>query len=109
MNHSCDPNTVINPLSNNCDEYEHYATKDIKIADEIYCSYFQFDYECDGHSFDCGCGALKCYKSIRGFKNLSLADQVELLPVTYPMVVSTWLKDNPKIVLIEDLKVPEGI
>lgn len=109
MNHSCDPNTVIVVLNDDLDEYEHYATRDIKVGDEIYCNYIQFDYECDGHSFECGCGSSKCYKTIRGFKNLNLKDQVEILPIIYPMVIKAWLKDNPKIVLINDLKIPGGL
>ena len=109
MNHSCDPNTISIIQNGDPLDYQHIAMKDINVGDEILCTYLQFDYECDGHQFQCLCGSDKCYKSIRGFKNLSLVDQVGLLHIVYPDIVKAWLKDNPKIVLIEDLKVPEGI
>lgn len=108
-NHSCDPNSVCVVLNEEQDEYEYYATRDIKEGEEVDCNYIQFDYECDGHTFECQCGSPKCYKSIRGFKNLSFVDKLDLLPIMYPMVVEAWLQDNPEIVLIDDLRTPSGL
>lgn len=95
MNHSCDPNTYTIVLSEDCDDFENYAARDISFGEEISVNYLEFDYECDGHSFDCLCNLSRCYKSIRGFKNLNLAQKIILLPKTYPNVIKAWLRDNP--------------
>lgn len=55
------------------------------------------------------CGSPKCYKHINGFKNISLKEQVGLLHTVYPQVAQYWLRDNPNIVLVEDLNMPSSI
>ena len=55
MNHSCAPNTisVVYPGDAENGRYATQAATDIKAGDEITCNYLLFDWDCDGHSFDC--------------------------------------------------------
>ena len=76
MNHSCDPSSVSLNLNEGEDEFDQYILRDIEEGEEVSCNYAQYDYECDGHFFECGCGSPKCYKVVRGFKGLNLAQQI---------------------------------
>lgn len=79
MNHSCDANTIsiVYPGDEQFNRYYNRAVKDIRAGDEITANYLYFDWDCDGHSFDCLCGAKNCHKHIRGFKDLDFASQLE--------------------------------
>ncbi len=78
MNHSCDANTisVAYPGDVEINKYYTHAAKDIKAGDEITCNYLLFDWDCDGHSFDCLCGAAGCFGHIGGFADLPFEAQV---------------------------------
>lgn len=107
MNHSCLANSYSYNYS--ATHYLQIATKDIMIGDEITCNYLLFDYTCDGHQFTCGCSSAKCYSNIRGFKNLTLDDQIELLNNTDECVKDEWLADNPNIIIIDDMQIDANI
>jgi hypothetical protein len=80
MNHSCAPNTisVVYPGDAENGRYATQAATDIKAGDEITCNYLLFDWDCDGHSFDCLCGAKECFGRIGGFGNLPFEKQLRL-------------------------------
>ena len=84
LNHSCDFNIIFSQkretIYNNVFQFDSIAYKDIKEGDELTCNYFHFDYECDGHVFECKCGYKNCYGLINGFKNLTLEQQIEIMP-----------------------------
>jgi hypothetical protein len=102
MNHSCDYNSISSATREtnepNKFEYDHIASKDINVGDELTCNYLHFDYECHGHSFECMCGFEKCYNYINGFKNCSLEQQVELLPYVDLNMLEIFKVDNPNII-----------
>jgi hypothetical protein len=81
MNHSCDANTIsmVLPGDASLNRYCNRAAKDIRAGDEITANYLFFDWDCDGHSFDCLCGAPSCFRHIRGFKELDFATQLKYL------------------------------
>ncbi|MFO1471831.1 MAG: SET domain-containing protein [Turneriella sp.] len=81
MNHSCDATSisVVYPGDEKLNRYFNRAAKDIKPGDEITANYLFFDWDCDGHSFDCLCGSPNCFKHIRGFKDLDFATQLSFI------------------------------
>jgi len=81
MNHSCDANTIsiVYPGDESINRYYNRASKDIRKGDEITANYLFFDWDCDGHSFDCLCGAPHCFKHILGFKDLDFDTQLRYL------------------------------
>ena len=101
MNHSCNHNTISSETRTtsipNCFEYDQIAVKDIHEGDEITCNYLHFDYECDGHTFDCLCGSTNCYRKISGFKNCTLKQQLELLPHVDEIMFEQFKKENNDI------------
>lgn len=78
MNHSCDANTISMMYPGDAEKMRYYthAAKDIAAGDEITCNYLLFDWDCDGHSFDCLCGASGCFGHIGGFTDLSFQRQL---------------------------------
>lgn len=78
MNHSCDANTISMMYEGDAENMRYYthAAKDIAAGDEITCNYLLFDWDCDGHSFDCLCGAKNCFGHIGGFTDLSFERQL---------------------------------
>jgi len=102
MNHSCDANTISSDTrtteESNKFEFDQIAFKDIYVGDEITCNYLHFDYECDGHSFECMCGSENCHKYINGFKNCPLEQQVSLLPYVEHYMLEVFKADNPNII-----------
>jgi hypothetical protein len=78
MNHSCDPSTISVAYAGDVEINKYYtqAAKDLKAGDEITCNYLLFDWDCDGHSFDCLCGAAECFGRIAGFAGLPFDAQV---------------------------------
>ncbi len=85
------------------------AIKDINIGDELTCNYLLYDYECDGHQFDCNCGCSNCYKHIKGFKNLSLEEKVKILHLVDINVLEQFKEDNPNIIIIDNNKLPNSL
>lgn len=111
MNHSCDPTTVManeQTLSNGDVTY-CAATKDIDVGTELTCDYNLFDYECNGHTFTCGCKSPKCYGYIGGFKHLPMSKQVELLHTVDEVVRERFATDNPDMIIIHDNKLPSCV
>lgn len=93
MNHSCDPTIICENQSDT--KYNVIAYKNINKGDEITCDYALFDYECNGHVIEvCGCGSSKCRGSIRGFKNLDIEMQLNLLPLVDGDIYNLFLVDN---------------
>ena len=82
MNHSCDPSSVsrdvVDSSTNTVIAYEQIATRDLHPGDEITCDYTLFDWDCDGHQFECTCGSHNCYGFVGGFSSLPAATQAEL-------------------------------
>lgn len=78
MNHSCDANTISMVYPGDAEKMRYYthAAKDIAAGDEITCNYLLFDWDCDGHSFDCLCGARGCFGHIGGFNDLPFEAQL---------------------------------
>jgi len=107
MNHSCDSNTISSTTREtgepNKFEYDQIAIKDINVGDEITCNYLHFDYECDGHSFECKCGCKNCYHYINGFKNCSLEQQIHFLPYVDVNMLEIFKADNPDIIFKETI------
>jgi hypothetical protein len=86
MNHSCDPSTLSLNITDDTGEivgYIQVATRDLSPGDEITCDYVLFDWDSDGHSFQCRCGSPGCFGYVAGFVNLppeiqeQLADRVQ--------------------------------
>jgi SET domain-containing protein len=76
LNHSCEPNSYVNAT-----EYCFCALRNIRKGEEITFNYLTTEYEL-ATPFPCGCGSVKCYGFIGGYKFLT-ADQIAgLLPVT---------------------------
>jgi hypothetical protein len=97
MNHSCDPNTDFTnliDLGNGIISFNDYASKDINIGDELTCNYLWFDYECDGHSFNCKCNCVPCYGNINGFKNLSSEEQDKIIHKVPDLIKNYWKNKN---------------
>ena len=63
--------------------YEQIATHDLEAGDEIACDYTLFDWDCDGHQFECQCGSTRCYGFVGGFSSLPAATQAELADRIY--------------------------
>lgn len=107
MNHSCDPSTICKNLSET--EYDVIAYKDILEGDEITCDYSLFDYECDGHEIEkCECCSEKCRGSMRGFKNLDLKTQIELLDLVDEEIFELFIKEN-KIINCGEIICPDCV
>lgn len=81
MNHHCEANTIsiVKPGDEDTNRYYNHAVKDIHAGDEITANYLFFDWDCDGHSFDCVCGAASCFGHIGGFKDLDFETQLKYL------------------------------
>ena len=78
MNHSCDPNVV--PDSFDWLRGEGIATRDIAKGEPLTCDYALFDYDEDGKTFVCHCGAKNCRGKRIGFELLTPAEQERMLP-----------------------------
>lgn len=97
-NHSCNPNAFsITNFNNSFDKipskcfYDFVASKDIKVGEEITCNYLLFFEGSENkEGFICRCGSKKCYKEIRGFKNLSIEQQDNILPLVHPYLREKW-------------------
>jgi len=81
MNHSCDPTTfsVVLPEHAGTGGYITRAARAIRAGDEITCNYLLFDWDCDGHAFDCLCEAKNCFGRIAGFSGLPFETQLNLV------------------------------
>ncbi|KAL7557961.1 hypothetical protein ACA910_020330 [Epithemia clementina (nom. ined.)] len=104
MNHSCNAN-VYCPLvyrSKNEMCYDTIALRDINAGDELTCDYACFDYECDGHVISqCGCKAINCRGEMKGFKGLSLAEKIRIMPMCDSEIVHLFFRENPDMILLE--------
>jgi hypothetical protein len=118
INHCCEPNTIStetlkcnNNNTNGIDSFEYnmIATKNINIGEELTCNYLLFDYECDGHSFDCCCEKDSCFKFINGFKNCTFTQQLNLLPNLDRDVLNLYKNDNSNMIIIDDIKCPTNL
>ena len=65
LNHSCDPNVVINTSDMNI-----IAVKDISPQEELTFFYPSTEWEMD-QPFECWCGSSQCLKIVKGAKYLS--------------------------------------
>lgn len=92
MNHSCDPSSVSRDTisSDGSVSYEQVALRDLVPGDEITCNYVLFDWDCDGHRFQCSCGAEGCLGFIGGFGSLPPAIQDRLATQTYYEAERMW-------------------
>lgn len=94
MNHSCDPSTLSTDLTNSDGEkiegYAQVAARDLVRGDEITCDYVLFDWDGDGHQFQCQCGSSECYGYVAGFANLAPHVQEKLADRLYPEVRRQW-------------------
>ncbi|EFC48529.1 hypothetical protein NAEGRDRAFT_78553 [Naegleria gruberi] len=64
QNHSCDPNSTMNYITD--DDYELVAAKDINVGEEITSDYESFDEGLDGTTFECLCESAQCRGTIKG-------------------------------------------
>ncbi|CAB9503109.1 PostSET [Seminavis robusta] len=78
MNHSCEP--TCHPSSFDWINGEGIATRDIKKGEQLTCDYTLFDYDEDGLTFQCNCGAKKCRGKRIGFFKLTDSEKEEYLP-----------------------------
>ena len=71
LNHSCDPNTIINVINNVVDKafIEVVARRDIRAGEELTFDYASLEYETVTH-IDCRCGTNACRGTVHGFKDL---------------------------------------
>jgi hypothetical protein len=106
-NHSCDPNSFSKNYSDI--EYEQIAIKKINIGDEITCNYLLFDYDCNGHIFECYCNSKNCFGLINGFKNLSIDNKLKLIDFVDICIYDKWVKDDNIIHIKNDFQLPDFI
>lgn len=105
MNHSCNPTTICNNLSEL--SYNVIAFRDINIGDEISCDYALFDYECDGHKISkCECGQLECRGNMEGFINLPIQTQLNLLPFVDNNIYEKFILDH-KLMYFGEISSPD--
>ena len=94
MNHSCDPSSytrdIVHPGEQFASTYEQIATRDLAPGDEITCDYTLFDWDCDGHTFECTCGSANCYGRVAGFVALPRDLQERLAPFTLYETERMW-------------------
>lgn len=100
MNHSCDPNSTIVDLQDGEDGckqsnlqwfYKHIALKDIRAGEQMTTNYLLFcEGDEDDEGFICHCGSKNCCGTMRGFKNLPIEKQQELLPYVDEYFIKNW-------------------
>ncbi len=78
LNHSCNPNGYID-----FQDLTYRALHPIKKGEELTFNYLTTEWKL-ANKFDCECGSEKCYGQIRGFKYLTLEQQIELEPLLSP-------------------------
>ena len=76
MNHSCDPNTMIRRL-------EVVAIRPISAHEQITFNYNTTEMDM-AEPFTCHCGHPSCLGTIRGFRHLSVDEQLRLQPLLSP-------------------------
>lgn len=91
MNHHCAPNTASRYCDDDDEAYEQFAIRAIASGEEITCNYVFFDWDCDGHAFDCACGAPECLGQIAGFGALPPDVQRRLAPMLSDESQRCWL------------------
>jgi hypothetical protein len=91
MNHHCAPNTASRYCEDDDEAYENVAIRPIASGEEITCNYVLFDWDCDGHAFDCACGAAQCLGTIAGFGALPPDVQQRLAPMLSDESQRRWL------------------
>jgi SET domain len=112
MNHSCSPNCYCPLVRRTGDRlsYDAMAVQDIHPGDEITCDYALFDYDCNGHEIAaCHCEAPNCRGSMRGFRSLSLAEKVRVMPYVDNEIVARFLAEEADAVRLLDSTLPDGI
>ena len=88
MNHSCIPNvseinsTIIHKEEYSVQPFKIIAINNIKSGDEITTNYLKFEYD-NADPFNCNCGNLNCYKTIKGFKYLTPEQKEKILSEIY--------------------------
>jgi hypothetical protein len=94
MNHSCDPSTLSIDVKDDAGEktvgYIQVATRDLVPGDEITCDYVLFDWDGDGHRFECQCGSPGCYGYVAGFVSLPPETQEKLADRIYSEIRRKW-------------------
>jgi len=86
INHSCDPNTVLDFQPNK--KISCYKTiRAIKKNEEITFNYNATDWDSKKESFKCNCGSKNCYGIIQGLKYLSETQQDNLRPFILPFLL----------------------
>lgn len=94
MNHSCDPSTLSIDVTDGEGDttvgYVQVATRDLLPGDEITCDYVLFDWDGDGHHFECHCGASACYGYVAGFMSLPPEIQDRIADRVYSDVRRRW-------------------
>jgi len=85
-NHSCFPNIIEvddTPIQHEdgylIEPFKIIANGDIKIGDEITTNYLTYEYDLL-FPFDCNCGNVNCFKTIKGFRHLTSEQKQLLLP-----------------------------
>lgn len=63
INHACEPNVKLNCLV-------FQAVRDIAKNDELFLDYNASEYELQGGTFPCACGALNCVGEVQGWRHL---------------------------------------
>lgn len=82
LNHSCDPNAFIDT-----EERCVRALRDCKADEEITFNYLTTEAELS-NPFDCTCGSVSCYGSIRGIRQLQGAQIEQLTPHLAPHMLT---------------------
>jgi hypothetical protein len=100
LNHSCTNSNVRFETSNKFG-FAVIASRDIEAHEELTSNYLLFDYSCDGHAFECTCGAAGCYGAITGFRDVPPAAQLRLVDditdnVLHQHIFDSY-KENPKM------------
>jgi len=105
-NHSCDPTTTCQSLSD--EEYDTIALRDIKIGDEITSDYNLFEYDCRDKNIDeCLCGSLNCVGRVAGFRHLSLDQQRQRIHLVDETVLKAMSSDDQnKFLFFKDSMCP---
>ncbi|CAG7847530.1 SubName: Full=Uncharacterized protein {ECO:0000313/EMBL:CCA72457.1} [Serendipita indica DSM 11827] len=70
MNHSCEPNVVVDVSSSDRHNWHVRAVKDVRVGDLLCFFYPSTEWDME-QPFDCTCGARTCLKTIKGARYLS--------------------------------------
>jgi hypothetical protein len=101
VNHSCNANVYSPAVYRAKNElcFDTIALRDINPGDDLACDYAFFDYDCSGHEItQCDCKAPNCRGEMTGFRHLSLAEKIRIMPMCDDDMINTFFREDPHFV-----------